>query len=272
LAKPDPGEVLRGTFMPRIEFNGEFLSMIVACIGASLSAYIYTWQSNQEVEEQLEEGKPIDARRRGASEAELQRTRRDIMIGMAFSNVILYFIIMATGATLHSAGKVDIETAAEAAAALEPLAGKGAEMLFAAGVVGVGFLAVPVMTAGAAYDVAQGLGRQSSLHATPREAPLFYATIAIVTLLAVLLNFLGLNPMKVLVWSGIVQGFFSSSVAFPHHADDQRSRYDGRQGQRPPHQHARLDHDCGYIRRIGMPCGELVDVRAKRPAPHQIAS
>src|SRR3979490_283104 len=99
LAKPDPGEVLRGTFMPRIEFNGEFLSMIVACIGASLSAYIYTWQSNQEVEEQLEEGKPIDARRRGASEAELQRTRRDIVIGMAFSNVILYFIIMATGAT-----------------------------------------------------------------------------------------------------------------------------------------------------------------------------
>ena len=214
LAKPDPGEVLRGTFMPRIEFNGEFLSMIVACIGASLSAYIYTWQSNQEVEEQLEEGKPIDARRRGASEAELQRTRRDIMIGMAFSNVILYFIIMATGATLHSAGKVDIETAAEAAAALEPLAGKGAEMLFAAGVVGVGFLAVPVMTAGAAYDLAQGLGRQSSLHATPREAPLFYATIAIVTLLAVLLNFLGLNPMKVLVWSGIVQGFSVPPLLF----------------------------------------------------------
>jgi NRAMP (natural resistance-associated macrophage protein)-like metal ion transporter len=207
MAKPDLCEVLRGTFIPSIQFNGEFLSMVVACIGTSLSAYIYTWQSNQEVEEQIEEGKRTVAQRRGASESELGRTRRDVMIGMAFSNLILYFIIMATGATLHASGKVEIESAAEAAAALEPLAGAGAKMLFALGVVGVGFLAVPVMTTGAAYDLAQGLGKPSSLNAKPREAPLFYVTIAVVTMLAVMLNFLGLNPMKALVWSGIVQGF-----------------------------------------------------------------
>jgi NRAMP (natural resistance-associated macrophage protein)-like metal ion transporter len=207
MAKPDPAEVLWGTLIPRMQFNGDFLSMIVACIGTSLSAYIYTWQSNQEVEEQIEQGKRTVAQRRGASDTELERTRRDVLIGMVFSNLILYFIILATGATLHSSGKVEIETAAEAAAALEPLAGAGAKILFAMGVVGVGFLAVPVMTTGAAYDLAQGLGRPSSLNAKPAEAPLFYGVIAIVTVIAVLLNFLGFNPMKALVWSGVVQGF-----------------------------------------------------------------
>jgi NRAMP (natural resistance-associated macrophage protein)-like metal ion transporter len=214
MAKPDLGEVLSSTLVPRIQFNGEFLSMIVACIGTSLSAYIYTWQSNQEVEEQIEEGKRSVAQRRGASDRELGRTRREVLIGMAFSNLILYFIILATGATLHSSGKVEIETAAEAAAALEPLAGEGAKILFAMGVVGVGFLAVPVMTTGAAYDLAQGIGKPSSLNARPREAPLFYVTIAIVTVIAVLLNFLGLNPMKALVWSGVVQGFSVPPLLF----------------------------------------------------------
>lgn len=207
MAKPNLGEVVRSTLVPHIEFNGDFLSMIVACIGTSLSAYIYTWQSNQEVEDQIQQGKRTVAQRRGASEREIDRTRRDVLIGMAFSNLILYFIILATGATLHASGKVEIETAAQAAAALEPLAGEAAKILFAIGVVGVGFLAVPVMTTGAAYDLAQGLGRPSSLNAKPAEAPLFYLTIAIVTTLAVLLNFLGFNPMKALVWSGIVQGF-----------------------------------------------------------------
>jgi NRAMP (natural resistance-associated macrophage protein)-like metal ion transporter len=214
MAKPDLGEVLSSTLVPRIQFNGEFLSMIVACIGTSLSAYIYTWQSNQEVEEQIEEGRRTVAQRRGAGERELGRTRREVLIGMVFSNLILYFIILATGATLHSSGKVEIETAAEAAAALEPLAGEGAKILFAMGVVGVGFLAVPVMTTGAAYDLAQGIGKPSSLNARPREAPLFYVTIAIVTVIAVLLNFLGLNPMKALVWSGVVQGFSVPPLLF----------------------------------------------------------
>jgi NRAMP (natural resistance-associated macrophage protein)-like metal ion transporter len=207
MAKPNPGEILRGTLVPHIQFNFEFLSMVVACIGTSLSAYIYTWQSNQEVEEQIAEGKRTLGQRRGASNRELERIRHDVLIGMIFSNLILYFIILASGATLHPSGKVDIETAAEAAAALAPLAGEGAEILFALGVVGVGFLAVPVMTTGAAYDLAQGFGKTASLNARAREAPIFYVTIATVTLSAVLLNFLGLNPMKMLVWSGIVQGF-----------------------------------------------------------------
>lgn len=207
LARPDPGEILRGTFLPRIRFDADFLSMIVACIGTSLSAYIYTWQSNQEVEEEIAQGRHSLRARKGATDAELRKTRRDVVIGMLFSNVILYFIILSTGATLHPAGQTEIESAAQAAAALEPLAGAGAKYLFALGVVGVGFLAVPVMTTGAAYDLVQGVGRSGSLHARPREAKLFYGTIAAVTVIAVALNLLGFNPMRALVWSGIVQGF-----------------------------------------------------------------
>ncbi|WP_331300737.1 Nramp family divalent metal transporter [Methylobacterium oryzae] len=207
LAKPDPAEILRGTLVPQIRFDADFLAMIVACIGTSLSAYIYTWQSNQEVEEEIALGRHTLRQRKGATDAELRRTRRDVVIGMLFSNLILYFIILSTGATLHQAGRTEIESAAQAAAALEPLAGAGATYLFALGVVGVGFLAVPVMTTGAAYDLVQGIGREGSLHARPSEAKLFYGTIAAVTVLAVGLNFLGVNPMRALVWSGIVQGF-----------------------------------------------------------------
>lgn len=207
LAKPDPVEVLRNTFIPRVRFDAEFLSIIVACIGTSLSAYIYTWQSNQEVEEQIAIGHNKLWQRKGASRSEMTRTSRDVLIGMIFSNIILYFIILSTAVTLHPAGQTEIETAAQAAVALEPLAGEAATYLFAAGVVGVGFLAVPIMTTGAAYDIVQGMGKEGSLHDPPSENKLFYSVIAIVTTVAVGLNFLGFNPMKALVWSGIVQGF-----------------------------------------------------------------
>lgn len=207
LARPAPLAVLRGTFVPHIAWTTGFLSMVVACIGTSLSAYIYSWQSNQEVEDQIAEGKRTLRARRGASEGELARTRRDVWSGMLFSNVILYFIVMATGATLNASGHTQVDSAADAARALAPIAGAASTWLFAAGVVGVGFLAVPVMSAGAAYDLVQVLGREGSLHARPAEAKLFYGAIAGVTAIAVALNFLGVNPMRALVWSGIVQGF-----------------------------------------------------------------
>jgi Mn2+/Fe2+ NRAMP family transporter len=207
LAKPDWVEVVRATVAPNVQFSSEFLAMIVACIGTSLSAYVYTWQSNQEVEEQIDEGKVTERQRRGASRRELARTRRDVMIGMIFANIILYFIILSTAATLHAQGVTEIDSAAQAAQALEPLAGAGAKWLFALGVVGVGFLAVPVMTTGAAYDLVQGVGHHGTLHHRVSEAKLFYGVIILVTVAAVALNFLGFNPMRALVLSGIVQGF-----------------------------------------------------------------
>jgi Mn2+/Fe2+ NRAMP family transporter len=126
---------------------------------------------------------------------------------MLFSNLIMYFIILSTGATLHKAGEGNIETAAQAAEALRPLAGDAAGILFTLGIIAVGFLAVPIMTTGAAYDLCQVLGWKSSLHSKPENAGKFYGLIVAFTVIAIVMNFLGFNPMKALVYSGIVQGF-----------------------------------------------------------------
>ena len=207
LAKPDFAAALKSTFVPRIEFTKEYLSLVVAVIGTSLSAYLFTWESNQEVEEEIAQGKKTVEQRKNASEAELRESRRDILIGMVFSNLIMYFVVLATGATLHAAGQTEIETATQAAEALKPLAGDAARLLFAAGLIGVGLLAVPVMTAGGAYDIAQAFGWKHGLYKRFRHAKKFYGAIGAFTALAVLLNMLGFNPMQALVWSGIVQGF-----------------------------------------------------------------
>jgi NRAMP (natural resistance-associated macrophage protein)-like metal ion transporter len=207
LARPDLIEVIKGTVIPSIRFDQKFLSLLVAVIGTTLSAYLYTWQSNQEVEEEIEMGRRRLAQRKGATRKELKETRIDIVSGMFFSNFVMYFIILSTASTLFKTGKTDINTAAEAAEALRPLAGDAAAVLFALGVIGVGFLAVPVMTTGAAYDLCQVMGWKHSLHAKPAEAKKFYAAIGVFTVLAMAMNFLGFNPMKALVFSGIVQGF-----------------------------------------------------------------
>jgi Mn2+/Fe2+ NRAMP family transporter len=199
--------VMKGTLIPTIQFNTEFLSILVAIIGTTLSAYLYTWKSNEEVEEEIAKGRTSVRERKGTTHSELRSTRIDVWIGMLFSNLIMYFIILSTASTLHKAGQTDIETAAQAAEALRPLAGDAAAWLFTLGIVAVGFLAVPVMTTGAAYDLAQIMGWKASLNAKPGEAKAFYALIAGFTAVALGLNFLGFNPMKALVWSGIVQGF-----------------------------------------------------------------
>ena len=207
LAKPALLEVIKGTLIPTIRFDAKFLSLLVAVIGTTLSAYLYTWQSNQEVEEEIAMGRRRLAERQGATKRELQATKTDVISGMFFSNVVMYFIILSTASTLFKTGRTEINTAAQAAEALRPLAGNAASALFALGVIGVGFLAVPVMTTGAAYDLCQVVAWKHSLHAKPAEAKKFYGAIAGFTLLAMGMNFLGFNPMKALVFSGVVQGF-----------------------------------------------------------------
>jgi Mn2+/Fe2+ NRAMP family transporter len=207
LARPQLGPVLRGTFLPTFRFDSQFLELLVAVIGTSLSAYIYTWQSNEEVEEEIAMGRTRLSERRGATEDEIKQSRRDVFFGMLFSNLVMYFIMLSTGASLFAAGKHNINSAAEAAESLRPLAGGAASLLFAVGVSAVGFLAVPVMTAGAAYDFAQTLGWKHSLHAKPGEAKGFYGVMAAITAIAIGLNFLGFNPMRALVIAGVVQGF-----------------------------------------------------------------
>jgi NRAMP (natural resistance-associated macrophage protein)-like metal ion transporter len=207
LAKPELWPTLKGSFIPQIHFTKEFLAMLVAVIGTTLSAYLYTWQSNTDVEEDISMGRRRLTDRVGTTKEELRHSARDISFGMLFSNIVMYFIILSTASTLFHAGKTEINTAADAAQALKPLAGNAAGLLFAIGVLGVGFLAVPVMTIGAAYDVSQTFGWKHGLHAKPKEAKKFYIAITVFTLLAMCLNFFGINPMKALVWAGIVQGF-----------------------------------------------------------------
>lgn len=207
LAKPEFLPVIKGTLIPQVQFSRDFFSMLVAVIGTTLSAYLYTWQSNVEVEEEVAIGRRRLSDRKGATDAELKQTRWDIFFGMSFSSLISYFIMLSTASTLFKAGKSDIHRAAEAAEALQPLAGDAAGILFAVGVAGVGFLAVPVMTIGAAYDLCQTFGWKSGLHAKPAEAKRFYAAIIAFTLIAMSMNFAWVNPMRALVFAGIVQGF-----------------------------------------------------------------
>ncbi|HKO00953.1 MAG TPA: divalent metal cation transporter, partial [Thermoanaerobaculia bacterium] len=206
MAKPQLAEVIRGTLIPTLKFNTETLALLVAVVGTTLSAYLYTWQSNEEVEEQIAAGKRRLDDRKGVTREELADSRRDVLFGMFFSSIIMYFIMLSTASTLHRIGR-NVNSAADAAEALRPLAGNWAGILFAAGVVAVGFLAVPVMTTGAAYDLAQTVGWKHGLSVKARDAKPFYIAIVVVTLAGAAVNFIGLNPMKVLVWSGIVQGF-----------------------------------------------------------------
>lgn len=206
LAKPDLVEVLRGTFVPHLRFDTYTLSMLVAMVGTTLSAYLYSWQSNEEVEEDVSLGRRRITDRMGTTHAELRHSARDIAGGMCFASIVMYFIMLSTAATLFKAGKTDITTAAQAAQALAPIAGRGAGLLFAIGVISVGVLAVPIMTTGAAYDLCQAFGWKHGLHFPPGEVKRFNAAIAVFTGIAMCLNFTGVNPMKALVWSSIVQG------------------------------------------------------------------
>jgi Mn2+/Fe2+ NRAMP family transporter len=207
LSGPDWAAVAYGTLVPHLHLDGTTLSLLVAVIGTTLSAYLFTWQSNQEVEEEIAQGRRRLNDRLGATRAELRESRRDIAIGMLFSNVIMFFIILSTAATLHVHGRTEIASAADAAQALQPFAGRAAGILFALAVVSVGFLAVPIMTTGAAYDTCQVFGWRHGLHARPADAKGFYLLIAAFTAAGVAMNFFGINPMKALVVAGIVQGF-----------------------------------------------------------------
>ncbi len=206
-SQPAWGEVVRGSLIPSIGFDRNSLSILVAIVGTSLSAYLYTWQANQEVEEKQAAGKHSLRQRRGATDDELKTSLWDILFGMLFSNVVMYFIILSAAATLFVAGHHNVNTAVEAAQSLKPLAGRAASILFALGIIVVGFLAVPVMTTGAAYDVCQSFDWISGLHHKPGYAKRFYGAIVFFTLIALGMNFISISPMRALVLAGIVQGF-----------------------------------------------------------------
>jgi len=209
LANPDWTVVGISTALPQLHFNAGYLGMVVAMIGTSLSPYLFFWQASQEVEEEMAIGRHHVWQRRGASNHELRYAAFDVNASMIFSCLIIYFVIVCTAATLFRAGQHDIDSAYAAAQALRPLAGHAAALLFAAGVVGVGILAVPVLTTGPAYALAEAFDWKHSLDHRLGHAKEFYAVIILSTLLAMGLNFIGINPITALFWAGVIEGLLA---------------------------------------------------------------
>ncbi|MBS0411204.1 MAG: divalent metal cation transporter [Proteobacteria bacterium] len=207
------GQVLAGAFIPRLPGGREALTMIVALFGTTISPYLFFWQTAQEVEE-LEAHPSEHALKAAPQEAprELRRIAIDTWIGMGFSNLVAFFIIMTTALTLHAHGVGTIETTAQAASALRPIAGPLAFALFALGIIGTGLLAVPVLAGSAAYAVAEARGWPHGLNRKVNEARGFYAIIAIATLGGIGLVFSGFDPIKALVWSAVINGVVAAPI------------------------------------------------------------
>jgi len=208
-ARPNIVEVLKGTFIPTFSFDTTFLSTLVAILGTTISPYLFFWQASQEVEEEISMGRRTLKARRGATDAELKYAAWDVNTGMLFSNVVMYFIILATAATLFKAGKTDIQSATDAAQALRPLVGDGASILLALGLIGAGLLAVPILTGSGAYAVAEAFGGRHGFDLKPGRAKLFYAVIAASTLIGMLINFVGINPISALFWTAVINGLLA---------------------------------------------------------------
>ena len=205
-------EALTSLVVPRIEYTGAYATAVVAILGTTISPYLFFWQASQEIEEQKRhKAKPLCITPKDAG-PELKRIRIDTLTGMAFSSIVSLAIVFATAATLHANGVRDIETSAQAAEALRPIAGNFAFALFALGIIGTGLLAVPVLAGSAAYAVTEMFGIASSLDAKPTKARLFYGTIAVTTMLGVSLQYVGIDPARALYWAAVVNGVLAAPL------------------------------------------------------------
>ena len=201
------GEVLFNTFVPHIQWTGDFLTSVVAVLGTTISPYLFFWQASEEAEdEQIDpDAKPlIDAPEQAPRE--IHRIRLDTWVGMGLSNLISWCIIVTAAATLGANNITDIQTSAQAAQALRPIAGDLAFFVFALGIVGTGLLAIPVLAGSAAYALAEMLHWPASLAAQPHQAKAFYGTIVVGTLLGIAFNFVHIDPIKALFWTAVING------------------------------------------------------------------
>jgi NRAMP (natural resistance-associated macrophage protein)-like metal ion transporter len=206
------GQAIKAVLIPHVEWSAEFATGFVAILGTTISPYLFFWQAAQEIEEEKRtHTKPLYVAPRNAG-VEMARIHQDTFIGMSFSNVVAIFIVFAAAATLNVHGVKTIETAAQAAEALRPVAGRFAFLLFAFGIIGTGLLAVPVLAGSAAYAVSEALGRPASLDSKPNRARLFYGTIAATTLAGALLQYAGINPVRALYWSAVINGVLAAPL------------------------------------------------------------
>jgi Mn2+/Fe2+ NRAMP family transporter len=198
--------VLHSTFVPHVEWSRAYLATFVGILGTTISPYLFFWGASQEVEEERKIGRQTVEEREGATDEELRKSRTDVITGMFFSNLVMYFIILTTAATLHAHGKTTIETAQQAAEALKPLAGNSAYLLFTLGLIGTGMLGVPVLAGAAAYAVAEARNWRGTLEDRPHLAKKFYAIVASSMILGLALDYAGFNAVKMLFWSAVLNG------------------------------------------------------------------
>ena len=205
----DWGQVLHATFIPSLPHSREEWAMLVAILGTTISPYLFFWQASEEVEEEKSAGQSSLALRRGATPQELELRNVDVGVGAFFSNIVMFFIILTTAITLNRHGIMQIETSRQAAEALRPFAGNFAATLFTLGIVGVGFLAIPTLAGSTAYAFAETLGWRQGLNKELRQARWFYALILFSTGVGVALDFIGINPVKALYWTAVINGLLA---------------------------------------------------------------
>jgi Mn2+/Fe2+ NRAMP family transporter len=205
----DWGQVLRDTLIPSMPHSRNEWATLVAILGTTISPYLFFWQASEEVEEEKSAGQNSLALRRGASSEELEMRNIDVGVGAFFSNMVMFFIILTTAITLNRHGITDIETSRQAAEALRPFAGNFAATVFTLGIVGVGFLAIPTLAGSAAYAFAETLGWRQGLNKKLKQARWFYALILVSTAAGVGLDFIGINPVKALYWTAVINGLLA---------------------------------------------------------------
>ena len=209
VAGADWSRVLRATLVPTMPHSRDEWSTLVAILGTTISPYLFFWQASEEVEEEKAAGQSTLAQRRGATLKELELRNIDVGVGAFFSNMVMFFIILTTAITLNRHGITHIETTRQAAEALRPLAGKFAATLFTVGIVGVGFLAIPTLAGSTAYAFAETLGWRQGLDKELKRARAFYALILLSTGVGVGLDFIGINPVKALYWTAVINGLLA---------------------------------------------------------------
>lgn len=208
----DWAQLLHDSLIPSFEFSKNQVLLITAILGTTISPYLFFWETSQEVEEQIVEGKLTDESRLGATKQEIRKMRADVWTGMIFSNLVMFFIIAVCANTLFKNGITNINTASEAAQALAPLAGKWSTYLFAIGIVGTGMLAIPVLAGSTAYALSESFGWKEGLYRKLSEAKAFYAIISISIAIGILLNFVGIDAIKALIYSAIANGIVAPII------------------------------------------------------------
>lgn len=212
IAKPDWHLVLKSSLIPSFNLSKNSILLICAVLGTTITPYLFFWQTSQEVEDEIAAGQTTIALRRATSKEDIKKMRIDVWSGMFLSNAVMFFIIAACGSILFTHGIRNISTAAQAAQALRPFAGNLSFWLFAIGILGVGLLAIPVLAGSSAYAISESLGKKQGLGKKLRQAYSFYGVIIISMLIGLAINFIGLNPIKALIYSAVLNGIVAPII------------------------------------------------------------